>query len=140
MTNQPAPTPITVTLPKVAWRTHPTPITLTFKPANIRTFHHKLLGVHLSLDIPYPHKRSGAAVRTTHATIHRVILQSKQHIRTITMLRQILSWCATSATEYRLQTIPEHGTTNSLHSMNKRIANQVVWTLGMSDKNTHFHM
>lgn len=105
----------------------------TFQPADIRTFHHKLLGVHLFLDIPHTHKRSGAAVRTTHATIHRVILQSKQHTRTITMLRQIPRWRATSAAEYRLQAIPDHETTATLHSMNKRIANQVAWTLSMSD-------
>ena len=28
------------------------------------------------------------------------------------MLRQILRWCATSAAEYRLQTIPENETTS----------------------------
>ena len=76
---------------------HPTERTLAkcagkmefkFEPADVCLFHHKLLGLHLSLNTPITKTRDSTAANVAKAAMHRVITQAQQHIRTTTMLRQ----------------------------------------------------
>jgi len=120
LTNMPAPRPLKITLPHELWTSDQKEF--TFKPADICSFYHKLLGVHLSLNAPTERNRGSAATNVAQSAMHRVITQARQHIRTTTMLRQVFRWCATSSAEYRLQVAPIEGTEKVLLSLDKRMA------------------